>query len=56
LTCSNAVGTSPAGTVTLNVTPSINGGGGALDGFMLIGLAALALARGGARERKADHA
>jgi hypothetical protein len=46
LTCSNAVGTSPASAVTLNVTPSTNGGGGgALDGFMLIGLAALALAR-----------
>jgi hypothetical protein len=49
LTCSNAVGTSPAGSVTLNVTPSINGGGGALDGFMLIGLAALAGARRRAR-------
>jgi len=46
LTCSNAVGTSPASSVTLNVTPSTNGGGGgALDEFMLIGLAALALAR-----------
>jgi hypothetical protein len=32
--------------VTLNVTPSTNGGGGgALDEFMLIGLAALVLAR-----------
>ena len=49
LTCSNAVGTSSASTVTLNVTPSINGGGGALDGFMLIGLAALAGARRRAR-------
>jgi hypothetical protein len=46
LTCSNAVGTSPASSVTLNVTPSTNGGGGgALDEFVLIGLAALALAR-----------
>ncbi|MGO9635496.1 MAG: hypothetical protein ACLPX1_16650, partial [Steroidobacteraceae bacterium] len=46
LTCSNAVGTSAASSVTLNVTPSTNtGGGGALDEFMLIGLAALALAR-----------
>ncbi|HLN49979.1 MAG TPA: S8 family serine peptidase [Steroidobacteraceae bacterium] len=46
LTCSNAVGTSPASTVTLNVTPSTNtGGSGAVDELMLIGLAALALAR-----------
>jgi hypothetical protein len=47
LMCSNAIGTSPASSVTLNVTPSTNGGGGggALDEFMLIGLAALAVAR-----------
>jgi hypothetical protein len=43
--CSNAVGTSAATSVTLNVTPSTNGGSGALDEFALIGLAALALAR-----------
>ena len=43
LTCSNAVGTSPPTTATLTVTPSPNtgGGGGALDGWMLLGLAAL---------------
>jgi hypothetical protein len=41
VTCSNAVGTSPASSVTLNVTPQANGGSGALDEFMLIGLAAL---------------
>jgi Subtilase family len=45
VTCSNAVGTSPASSVTLNVTSAPNGGSGALDGFMLIGLAALACAR-----------
>jgi len=41
VTCSNAVGTSPASSVTLSVTPQVNGGSGALDEFMLIGLAAL---------------
>jgi hypothetical protein len=45
VTCSNAVGTSPASSVTLNVTSAPNGGSGALDGFMLIGVAALACAR-----------
>jgi Subtilase family len=51
LTCSNAVGTSPESTVTLNVTPSSNGGGGALDEFALIGLAALAFVRRRANSR-----
>jgi hypothetical protein len=41
VTCSNGVGTSPVSSVTLNVTPQANGGSGALDEFMLIGLAAL---------------
>jgi len=46
LTCSNAVGTSPPTTATLTVTPSPNtGGGGALDGLMLLGLAALGFVR-----------
>ncbi len=45
LTCSNAVGTSPASSVTLNVTSQSNAGSGALDEFTLIGLAALACLR-----------
>jgi len=47
LTCSNAVGTSPASTVTLNVTAAQNtsGGNGALDELTLLGLAVLGFAR-----------
>jgi len=46
LSCSNASGTSPPTSVTLTVTPSPNtGGGGALDGWMLMALAALSLSR-----------
>ena len=50
LTCANAAGTSPAGTVTLTVTAadppsSGGGGGGALGGIALLGLAALRAAR-----------
>jgi hypothetical protein len=41
VTCSNALGTSPASSVILSVTSQVNGGSGALDEFMLIGLAAL---------------
>ena len=46
LTCSNAVGTSPPTTATLTVTPSPNTGStGAFDGWTLLGLTALILAR-----------
>ncbi len=46
LTCSNAVGTSPPTSVTLTVTPSPNtGGGGRIDGWLLLGLAALSCSR-----------
>ncbi len=46
LTCSNAVGTSPPTSVTLTVTPSPNtGGAGGLDGWLLLGLAALSFSR-----------
>jgi hypothetical protein len=47
LTCSNAVGTSPAATATLTVTaaPSTGSGGGAIGSLTLLGLAGLSFAR-----------
>jgi hypothetical protein len=47
MSCSNSTGVSPSTTVTLTVTPAvtIGSGGGALDGFTLLGLAGLIAAR-----------
>jgi hypothetical protein len=47
MACSNSAGVSPSTTVTLTVTaaPTIGSGGGALDGFTLLGLAGLFAAR-----------
>jgi hypothetical protein len=47
MTCSNSSGVSPSKSVTLTVTaaPTIGSGGGALDGFTLLGLAGLIAAR-----------
>ena len=47
LTCTNAVGTSPATSVTLTVTaaPAKSGGGGAFDLLTLLGLAGVGLSR-----------
>jgi len=47
MACSNSSGVSPSVSVTLTVTaaPTIGSGGGALDGFTLLGLAGLIAAR-----------